>query len=328
MVIEILQRPEASKRVTEKRFGSEFSAELMRTLAAWKGTEPNQAYQKLVAWNVDFFFKHGAMQERFIATIIGLAGPGAEKVRADITLTIVEVAQQEGRSSGAMLTAAKYLSQLTGGDVGARMVMLLERMLASGRRVQQLMAHILKWDIYGQRRIGELLAMISYQIAKESVGSAGATRESDQEKLKARSSLLGRVVAHVEMAVDDWASIRAKGRKEASAAHGATILNFALEMVLFLLPGAASKVVDSSVKSIKSGITQLQAYESGRERPRGDPREERKKWMIEAAHLPFLQMVQQAVNEGLLDESTAGILVERFRNNVATGRDTAYSSRS
>ena len=329
MIDEILTRPEKAKQVLENRFGSDFSAELMRTLAPMEEPETVRAYRQLVAWNLEFFFKHGTMQDLFIRTIIALCGPGAEEVRTDVTVSIVDAVQQGKHSNATMLNVADYLSRLIGGEVGAEMVWRVESRDPHNRHVRQIMAHVLKFYWLGQRTIGDLLGRMSYTTALKAttgVRSSGGRRYSNDEHFQAQSSLLGRAVAHVEMAVDDWALARASGERKASAANGAQILNFAIDMVMVLLPGAVSKVVEATVKSIRTGLKKLQMKESERERSPDDPREELNEYMLEAANLPFFQMMNQMADYGEIEEEDLRVLVERFRLNLKAGRDDAWSS--
>jgi hypothetical protein len=226
-----------------------------------------------------------------------------------------------------MLNAAEFLAGLVKGETGVRMMRALEGNNLK-RHARRLVAHILIWYwMGGQRIIGELLGQMSYLIALQA--TAGVRRRggrySNEDIFQAQASLLGRTIAHVEMAVEDWAAAQARRSPKASAAHGAAIVGFALDMVMFLLPGAVSKVVDSAVKTVRKGVKKLEAYESGRERPDDDPREKLKDYLLAAANVPFFHLTNTMVDNGELEEEDRQVLAERFRLNMKAGREDAWS---
>jgi hypothetical protein len=78
MASEIIHRPKQARQTIERRFGSRFVAELLRTLAAWRSHETSPAYHRLMKWNLELFYKYDpGLQKRFIATIVALSGAGA-----------------------------------------------------------------------------------------------------------------------------------------------------------------------------------------------------------------------------------------------------------
>lgn len=343
---DIIKRPEKTKQTMMNRhFGSRLMAELLRTLAAWRKPEISPAYNRLMQWNLEFFYNSpSSLQKRFVSTITALRGPGAVRGRLDVTISFIDMLLEHNpehpasgekdergrlkqRNGAVMLAAGGYLAKLVGGETGVRMVQRLEtsNLERHGRR---LFAQILIWHWVGQRTIGELLGRMSYLIALQS--KAGVHRVSgrlytEEDVFKAQASLLGRTIAHVEMAVEEWAAAKAKRNSKASAAHGAAIVNFALDMVVFLLPGMVSKVVDSTVATIRDGVKKLEAYETGRQRSAEDPREVLKDYMLEAARLPFFHLMITMVENGQIEEEDRQVLVERFRDNMIKGRKNALT---
>jgi hypothetical protein len=312
IVDEILNRSADAKDTIYRRFGEEFVAELLRVLAGWRDEDANRAYGKLLEWNMEFFFElDEGTQERFVDTVVARSGAGSSRLRGDLALEILGAVGDSAADQARMLGAG-YLTRLLGGAEGARMILYLE---ARGLhdRVQPLLAHVLLWDWEGKQAVGEALGQVAHQVA---LRVKGGDFFADEAVAEAQARLLGRAIAHVEAAVDDWAAEQDEG-PQASAAHGAAIVRFALGAIDTATGGVSSVVTGP----IRKGVDWLEEYETSREAPPPDPAKELRKQMLSAVIVPFHKLVTDDVS---LEEEEMQVLVESFRRNVEGGRNSTW----
>jgi hypothetical protein len=256
----IINEPKDAENELVREYRNPLAAELLRQLAGWT-SDVNADPKAIRAYNrvleifkglYDRFQNDINLNRAFIQNMVTLEGPGAGEVKSEMAVFLFDRLQSGHLTDAGKLEFSRSLSEIIARPGGEDVLLNLATDAVNNKKLRGMFGSILQYNrIRGESIVGEALARVAHKVGRDA--------NSAEPSAMWQGKLLGRIVANVEMAIDDVNKV--EKTETSSVAHGAGIIRGALAGLDILTNGVSLL----GTTPIRSGVDLLEESEKGKE---------------------------------------------------------------